>query len=83
MTESSPSSHSPRTPSDLETEDEHLGWEGHVHMPDSPPLWTRVLKNWPELRTGLAFSLVFAAGTIIGCSLATFLGCQRKNSIKS
>ncbi|NKB81804.1 MAG: hypothetical protein GKS05_07960 [Nitrospirales bacterium] len=67
---------------ELNPDDEYLGWEGHVHMPDGPPLWTRILRNWPELRTGLAFSLVFAAGTIIGCSLGTFWNCKRQKSTK-
>ncbi|RMH02997.1 MAG: hypothetical protein D6704_13250 [Nitrospirae bacterium] len=56
-----------------------LGWEGHVHFP-SATLWGRILQNWPELRTGLAFSVVFVAGALIGGGLATFFACQRKKS---
>ena len=43
-----------------------LGWEGHVHVSEDLPLWTRILDTWPELRTGLSYSLVFASGVCLG-----------------
>ncbi len=43
-----------------------LGWEGHVHFSEDVPLWKRVLDTWPELRTGLSYSLIFASGVLLG-----------------
>jgi hypothetical protein len=43
-----------------------LGWEGHVHFSEDVPLWKRVLETWPELRTGLSYSLIFASGVLLG-----------------
>lgn len=43
-----------------------LGWEGHVHVTDELPLWKRVFDTWPELRTGLSYSLIFASGICLG-----------------
>lgn len=65
---------------DQENRDAALGWEGHVHFPDGPPLWTRILRTWPELRTGLAFSFVFLTGTLIGGAVAAFLACSGNKS---
>ena len=56
-----------------------LGWEGHVNVPGSP-LWTKLLGNWPELRTGLAFSMVFVVGAVVGGSIALLFGCNRTKS---
>ena len=52
----------------------NLGWEGHVHFPTGVPLWRRVLESWPELRTGLAYSLVFGAGVLLGSAVTTLVG---------
>ena len=43
-----------------------LGWEGHVHFSEDVPLWKRVLDTWPELRTGLSYSLIFASVVLLG-----------------
>ncbi|MDT7041777.1 hypothetical protein [Candidatus Nitronereus thalassa] len=58
---------------------ETLGWEGHVNVPKSP-VWNNLLVNWPELRTGLAFSMVFVVGAMVGGSLALLFGCNRRNT---
>jgi hypothetical protein len=52
--------------SDLSTPEGGLGWEGHVHFSEDLPLWKRVLDTWPELRTGLSYSLIFASGVLLG-----------------
>jgi hypothetical protein len=57
-----------------------LGWEGHVHFPEGIPLWRRVLESWPELRTGLAYSLVFGAGVLLGSAVSTMLACRENKS---
>ena len=54
-----------------------LGWEGHVHFPNGVPLWKRVLDSWPELRTGLAYCLVFASGVLLGTGITALYGCRR------
>ena len=59
-----------------------LGWEGHVHFPTGIPLWRRVLENWPELRTGLAYSLVFASGVLLGSGVTALLGSRRTKTQK-
>jgi hypothetical protein len=59
--------------------EEALGWEGHVNVPGSP-LWTKLMGNWPELRTGLAFSMVFVVGALVGGSVALLFGCNRTKS---
>ena len=46
-----------------------LGWEGHVHFSEDLPLWKRVLDTWPELRTGLSYSLIFASGVVLGSAI--------------
>ena len=60
--------------------DEALGWEGHVNVPTESPLLTKLLQSWPELRTGLAFSMVFVVGALVGGSLAVLIGCQRSKA---
>ena len=57
-----------------------LGWEGHVHFPEGIPLWRRVLESWPELRTGLAYSLVFGAGVLLGSAVSSLLACRENKS---
>ncbi len=57
-----------------------LGWEGHVHFPEDFPLWRRILESWPELRTGLAYSLVFGAGVLLGSAVSTLLACRENKS---
>ncbi len=59
--------------------DEALGWEGHVNVPPSPML-AKLMRNWPELRTGLAFSMVFVVGALVGGTLCAALGCNKKLS---
>ncbi len=61
------------------TIDEALGWEGHVNIPPSP-LLTNLLRNWAELQTGLAFSMVFVVGVFVGGALFAALGHGKKNS---
>lgn len=60
--------------------DQPLGWEGHVHFPEESPLWSNLLRNWPELRSGLAFSLVFVVGALVGGSVASLILCNRRKS---
>ncbi len=57
--------------------DEALGWEGHVNIPNAPAL-TKLLNNWPELRTGLAFSMVFVVGVCVGSALFAALSGNRR-----
>ena len=57
-----------------------LGWEGHVHFPEGIPLWRRILESWPELRTGLAYSLAFGAGVLLGSAVSTMLACKENKS---
>lgn len=59
------------------TKQSDLGWEGHVHFPNGVPLWKRVLESWPELRTGLAYGLVFASGVLLGTGITALYGCRR------
>ena len=61
------------------TIDEALGWEGHVNIPPSP-LLTNLLRNWADLQTGLAFSMVFVVGVFVGGALCVALGHGKKNS---
>ncbi|MEC4674453.1 MAG: hypothetical protein VST68_09710 [Nitrospirota bacterium] len=60
--------------------EEALGWEGHVNVPTESPILTKLLQNWPELRTGLAFSMVFVVGALVGGSLALLVGCQKSKT---
>lgn len=64
---------------DAASPEEVLGWEGHVNVPGSP-FWAKLLGDWPELRTGLAFSMVFVVGAVVGSSLALLFGCNRSKS---
>lgn len=59
--------------------DEALGWEGHVNVPSSPAL-TNLLRHWSDLQTGLAFSMMFVMGVLVGGALFAALGCSKKNS---
>ena len=59
--------------------DSVLGWEGHVHFPNGVPIWKRVLESWPELRTGLAYCLVFASGILLGSGITALLGSKRNH----
>jgi hypothetical protein len=65
--------------SDSPSMDEALGWEGHVNVPGSP-VWAKLIGDWPELRTGLAFSMVFVVGAMVGGSVALLFGCNRSKS---
>ena len=56
-----------------------LGWEGHVHVTDELPLWKRVLDTWPELRTGLSYSLVFASGVCLGGAIMAMMATTKNN----
>jgi len=67
-------------PSSTSSADPPLGWEGHVHFPEDSPLWSKLLRNWPELRSGIAFSIVFVVGGILGGSLAALLMSNRQKS---
>lgn len=49
---------------------EDLGWEGYVAVPTRSSLVSQFLPNRPALRTGLAFSMVFTVGAVVGYSLA-------------
>ena len=59
--------------SDPTSTEEALGWEGHVNFPNSP-MWAKLLGDWPELRTGLAFSMIFIVAAVEGRSLALLIG---------
>ena len=75
------------------TDDEHmadhsmpqgeLGWEGHVHVTDELPLWKRVLDTWPELRTGLSYSLIFASGMCLGGAIMAMMATSKNNQTNS
>jgi len=62
---------------------EELGWEGHVHFSDEPPLWKRVLDTWPELRTGLSYSLIFASGVCLGGAIMAMMSTSKNNQRNS
>ena len=66
--------------SDQLPEQSDLGWEGHVHFPEAIPLWRRILEGWPELRTGVAYSLIFGAGVLLGSAVTTLLACRENRS---
>ena len=57
-----------------------LGWEGHVHFPEDIPLWRRILESYPELRTGIAYSLAFGAGVLLGSAVSTLLAGRENKS---
>ncbi len=56
-----------------------LGWEGHVYVKDETPLWKRVLETWPELRTGLSYSLIFASGVCLGGAIMAMVAAQKNH----
>jgi len=60
-----------------------LGWEGHVHVSDDLPLWTRILDTWPELQTGLSYSLVFASGVCLGGAMMMMMAASKNNQHNS
>lgn len=60
-----------------------LGWEGHVHVSEDLPLWTRILDTWPELRTGLSYSLVFASGVCLGGAMMMMMAASKNNQHNS
>lgn len=60
-----------------------LGWEGHVHVSDEIPLWKRVLDTWPELRTGLSYSLIFASGVCLGGAIMAIIATSKNNQRNS
>ena len=60
-----------------------LGWEGHVHYSDEIPLWKRVLDTWPELRTGLSYSLIFASGVCLGGAIMAMMSTSKNNQRNS
>ena len=68
---------SPNDFEDTSEQNEALGWEGHVNVQPESPIMTKLLQSWPELRTGLAFSMVFVVGALVGGSLAILLGCPK------
>lgn len=67
------------SPTALPTTDDALGWEGHVNVPPAP-VFANLLNNWPELRSGLAFCLVFVAGAVVGGSLVALSGCSQRRA---
>ena len=72
--------HSVDAATDTARADEPLGWEGHVNVQPESPMLTKLLQSWPELRTGLAFSMVFVVGALVGGSLAVLMGSQKTKS---
>jgi len=60
-----------------------LGWEGYVHYSDELPLWKRVLDTWPELRTGLSYSLIFASGVCLGGAIMAMMSTSKNNQRNS
>lgn len=65
------------SPTALPTADDALGWEGHVNVPPAP-VFANLLNNWPELRSGLAFCLVFVVGAVVGGSLIALSSCAKR-----
>ena len=65
---------------ETDQDNQALGWEGHVNVQTDSPLLTKLLQSWPELRTGLAFSMVFVVGALVGGSLAVLTVCHKTKS---
>ena len=63
----------PESNSDQYTPQGELGWEGHVHFSEDVPLWKRVLETWPELRTGLSYSLIFVFFVLLGGAILAMM----------
>ncbi len=60
-----------------------LGWEGHVHVSDEQPLWNRIFETWPELKTGLSYSLIFASGVCLGGAIMAMMSNAKQNQRNS
>ena len=60
-----------------------LGWEGHVHVSDEIPFLKRILETWPELRTGLSYSLIFASGVCLGGAIMAMMSTSKNNQRNS
>lgn len=69
----------PESNSDQSTPQGELGWEGHVHFSEDVPLWKRVLETWPELRTGLSYSLIFASGVLLGGAIMAMMASSKEH----
>ncbi len=69
----------PESLSDQSTRQGDLGWEGHVHFSENVSLWKRVLETWPELRTGLSYSLIFASGVLLGGAIMAMMAGQKNH----
>ena len=67
----------PESNPDQSTPQGELGWEGHVHFSEEVPLWKRVLETWPELRTGLSYSLIFASGLCLGGAIMAMIAASK------
>ncbi len=64
---------------DPDTPQGELGWEGHVHFNEDLPLWQRLLETWPELRTGLSYSLIFASGVLLGGAIMAMMTTSKNH----
>jgi len=73
----------PESDPDQSTPQGELGWEGHVHFSEDVPLWKRVLETWPELRTGLSYSLIFASGVLLGGAIMAMMAASKKHQERS
>ena len=73
----------PEPLSDQSNPQGNLGWEGHVHFSEDLPLWKRVLDTWPELRTGLSYSLIFASGVLIGGTIMAMMPTPKEHQKQS
>ena len=73
----------PESNPDQSTPQGELGWEGHVHFSEDVPLWKRVLETWPELRTGLSYSLIFASGVLLGGAIMAMMAASKEHQERS